>query len=53
LPNWPNLQDTPEEAGESSDYAWLGVKVTIDDIACTFKHDGTIAAFTFFNVWPE
>jgi len=53
LPNWPNLQDSPKEAGESSDYAWLGVKVKVDDIACTFKHDGTVAAFSFFNVWPD
>lgn len=53
LPSWPDFQDSPEDAGESSDYAWLGLKIKIDDIACTFKHDGTVAAFSFFNVWRD
>jgi len=53
LPSWPNFYDSPEGAGESPNYAWLGLKIKVDDIACTFKHDGTVAAFSFFNVWPE
>jgi len=53
LPSWPDFKDSPEEAGESPDYGWLGLKVKVDEVACTFKHDGTVAAFTFFNVWRE
>jgi len=53
MPDWPDLEDSPEEAGESPDYAYLGVKIKIDEIACALKHDGTIAAFSFFNVWRE
>lgn len=47
LPTWPPGEE------ESPDYGWLGWKIKIDDIACTFKHDGTVAAFSFFNVWPD
>lgn len=47
LPTWPPGEE------ESPDYGWLGWKIKIDDIACTLKHDGTVAAFAFFNVWPD
>jgi len=31
----------------------LGVTVTVDQIACTLKHEGTIQAFTFFPVYQD
>jgi len=48
-----HIGSLPDWGEGPSDYAWLGEKIKIDDIACTLKHDGTVAAFSFFNVWPD
>lgn len=43
--------DENELAGEPA--ALMGKDATIPEIACTLRHEGTIAAMAFFNVWPE
>lgn len=49
-----SLSDQPPgDPLELPEYAWLGESITIDEIACTLKHDGIIAAFSFFNVWED
>jgi len=49
IPDW----GVGQNAGDDIDYAWLGDVITIDEIACTLSNEGTLAAFSFFNVWPD
>lgn len=49
IPDWP----AGEENSEDIEYAWLGDVITIDEIACTLSNEGTLAAFSFINVWTS